>query len=640
MYLLIYLLLIFITAFTLKILCNFSFENSVVIGQISFICSLFLFYINNLLEIGIVITLGILLLSFSICFVSVVKRKAIFAEIKNVCGYSFFGYSIYLFFIYFITKNNVPFWGDELKYWASFPKILYKYHGMLQIDNGFQEFAVDYIPGISIYQYFLEYLNGTWSDSLLFFAYAAILGGLLLPISKKVDNCRGALALSAILYFLPLFFFHTKANDYAVVYQSLYVDPLVGVTAGMLMFICTKEPWENKENFAVFISLCIFITLLKSSGIIFVIITSITFITCVFVSRAFSSFNKIWIFSGLLFPFFIWGIWELSLNYYGIEKTLDYSVSNIYDSNYVSIFLKALLTDSVLTPWLTSLTKFFSFVTCFTILTFLIIPLHIILQRKSKSKNIRNIVLVILFMQTLVYTIGLYILCAGTFKGHLYSFPRYISTVLEMNLCFFCCELFFYWDEVKLFTLEHKKSITCRMFGVFYILIFITILPINPVDNTANTYPKYILEDRNALFSSFEKLTDTIPENSWKNVAIFFEEPNWGERSWDNWSKEWYGHLVNNVSYSCIDLGLKIATIAYYDNDIKIMKNNRDIICISREKINLESIDYICVCHGKYVEVPIYCWELYKIKKIEEEKNIYLELISEGKKEKKIIKYH
>lgn len=42
-------------------------------------------------------------------------------------------YVTYLLLLFTVVHNKVPFWGDELRYWASLPKVLYQYSGALQL---------------------------------------------------------------------------------------------------------------------------------------------------------------------------------------------------------------------------------------------------------------------------------------------------------------------------------------------------------------------------------------------------------------------------------------------------------------------------------------------------------------------------
>lgn len=188
MYLIWFVIFTFILAFILKTLLDIKYENSLIIGQVGIIIVLYLFYIMDILEIGLNVVCTCFAIAIVLSIVISIKRKRIKDNLRAVCTYSAAGYILYLAAVYCSVKNKVPFWGDELRYWAAVPKILYKYHGALQLNNGFQIFSVDYIPGISIYQYFLETINGKWSDSLRFFAYAAVTGALLLPVGKSIKR--------------------------------------------------------------------------------------------------------------------------------------------------------------------------------------------------------------------------------------------------------------------------------------------------------------------------------------------------------------------------------------------------------------------------------------------------------------------
>ncbi|MCH5342499.1 MAG: hypothetical protein J1E64_00570 [Acetatifactor sp.] len=641
MYLLQYILLTLVIGYSFKVFIGLNYEKSVVIGQVIIIGFLYVFYLLDKLELGLWVVIGGIICSLAVALCVSIKRKMFIDNIRSVFGVSFYGYVLYLVAAFLTVRNKVPFWGDELRYWAAVPKILYYYHGALQLNDGFQLFSVDYIPGISVYQYFLEYINGAWSDSLLFFSYAAITGALILPIGGMIKKWYGAFALSGALYFVPLFFFHTRGNDYALVYQSLYVDPMVGVAAGVLVWLCLRKPWESKTDFAVYVSVGTFLALLKSSGIVFVIVASATMICYLIVSKELRVLKKAWLWIGILAPIVLWEFWNISLVYYDISKELNYSLVSFWDTSFIATFAEALLKKKILSVWLPPINDWFSFAVCFTVLTILLVILLKIINRTlMDDSKYRGVITGMLYIQAFIYVIGLYGLCAGTFGGQLNSYARYISSVLEMMFCFWFCELFVNWNQVVGFLYRKKHKLTWMLSVFVAVVLFILIAPLRHVNNTANTYGDYIIEDRLAVSSIFSNVFDEIPQDGWKSVSLVFDEPNWESEAWVSWAKQWYGHLLQNISYENIEYGIQVRQASYYTSELNIeYLENGGVICTLNNDREWADLDYICMLHGNYVETPIHNWELYRVSG-REGKTLFLDLIAEDSKPEEFINYH
>lgn len=155
----------------MKVFLNFKPEDSIGVLWLGSTTVLYVFYCADFLKMGAYILIAVNFGLFIISALYVLKKRNLSNLLKTVIAdKASIIYVTYLLLLFTVVHNKVPFWGDELRYWASLPKVLYQYSGALQLHNGYQSFSVDYIPGISVYQYFLQVINGNWSDSLLFLA--------------------------------------------------------------------------------------------------------------------------------------------------------------------------------------------------------------------------------------------------------------------------------------------------------------------------------------------------------------------------------------------------------------------------------------------------------------------------------------
>ena len=648
MYLIFFLLFILMSVFWMKVLFNVSPVDSVGIVQLLMVALLYVAYCVNFLQHSayLLIMLNICLFIMGILIAG--KRKSLITELvcigRDKHTYIYIGY---LFLIFFVTYNRIPFWGDELRYWASVPKVLYQYDGALQLKDGYQLFSVDYIPGISVYQYFLQILNGNWNDSLLFFGYGAIVGAIVLPITKNTTKWYGVIIVVLVIFMLPLFFFHTKANDYAIFYQSLYIDPIVGLTAGYLSWLVLSGEWDKKITFIEYALCASFLCTIKSSGIVFVLITHMVVILYFLTSKKERKLSyKLMLVGAMALPIALWELWNILVKIYGVNKELNYNLGMFLNVSFLKDFFNALFVKSIITPWFYKLTDYFSFACCMVLLTLIALFVRkVLIKKKCCEEEMINCTFLALVIQVIVYVIGLYGLCVGTFEGRLNSYARYICTVCEMIAVFsICCMVFYYKDFAEyLRTIWNTNYVRVKAERTLCLgaeIAMVLILPIRPVNNYENTYPDYIVKDRQAVSEIFSAIRDSKDEDSWSTVTLLYDEPDWESESWVNWSKQWYGHLLNNLNYESIEYRTQIRQKHYYTSQMMIMNTSGggSLELIDGDEWQRD-IEYIAWLHGNYVETPIHDWELYKIIKIDDTR-VDIEMVSSYSKPEEHYNYH
>lgn len=171
-------------------------------------------------------------------------------------------------------------------------------------------------------------------------------------------------------------------------------------------------------------------------------------------------------------------------------------------------------------------------------------------------------------------------------------------------------------------------------------IALVLISPVRPVNNYRNTYPDYIVKDGQAVAEIFSTIRNSDNPDSWATVALLYDEPNWESDSWVSWSKQWYGHLLNNLNYESITYNTQIKQKHYYTSQMTKRDVKGEILLELTDGDEWQQdIEYIVWLHGNYVETPIYAWELYKIEKIDEKK-VEMQMMSLGSKPKEFYNYH
>lgn len=173
-----------------------------------------------------------------------------------------------------LTRGRSASLWDELRLWAALPKLMF-FSSTLQVgpDALLLPAMQTYIPGMPLWQYFVEAFNGSFIESRLFFAYAAMGIVLLLPVTHRLTwrTARLWLAPSIVLILLiPAFFFNARIDlgDY---YASLYVDPMLGVVAGATAAqIAFSNPRSYRSAIHLGLMLGLLITM-KDTALIFAI---------------------------------------------------------------------------------------------------------------------------------------------------------------------------------------------------------------------------------------------------------------------------------------------------------------------------------------------------------------------------------
>lgn len=190
MYLLIFILFTLIAIFWMKVFLNFKPEDSIGVLWLGSTTVLYVFYCADFLKMGAYILIAVNFGLFIISALYVLKKRNLSNLLKTVIAdKASIIYVTYLLLLFTVVHNKVPFWGDELRYWASLPKVLYQY--TVYIDNNSETHFNPIKDSIAIYKLifasFLKYVVASLSSFLIDYGlFIVILGAL----SKSSDEKR------------------------------------------------------------------------------------------------------------------------------------------------------------------------------------------------------------------------------------------------------------------------------------------------------------------------------------------------------------------------------------------------------------------------------------------------------------------
>jgi len=364
------------------------------------------------------------------------------------------------------TDFNFYSW-DEFSWWGSSIKWVYENNSVFTevMPLGYKNFP----PGVQLLQYF--FLKNTfWSEKNVLFIQDCFIFTTLLAVSNIFFKARSYLVLIAFISSTTFFYF------FSYTYSSLYVDGLLGLFfASSLAFAISEE--SPKIKLIGFLCSVFIMILLKSSGIIFSMISCLIYINNFLINKKiFSSglkisSKKIQIFYHTCLPLILILFVYISWSYYirNFDVSLRVTIPNF------NVFFKDYFIDRF-SSTLISIIKNFSadfFVTRFfniSMLLFLILLIILIglialyerryLGKKNSSFVSTNTLLLIGFLVYVLFLIFIYLFVFGNYEGTgAASFPRYVGSY------FIGWSLLIFLYLIK--KIEHKRN------AVFFLILTI-----------------------------------------------------------------------------------------------------------------------------------------------------------------------
>lgn len=337
--------------------------------------------------------------------------------------------------IYFITMENKVVLWDELRLWGAYPKILY-FTDKLQLtaNSMLYEEMRCYMPGISLWAYFVIKPMPVFRESALFFAYGVYSASMLVSMCTKLNWRQWKkIPLFIVAILVAPTFCYNSGFDYANFYYSLFVDPIIGIT--LAYFLYSVFIYDNERLFTIaeIFSACA-LTILKSSGIAIAIIA---IIGCFFIQK-----NRIGIrkalknnLIALVISLGFGSVWQYLCTQCAAKNPVSFTIQNSINFSFVKTFAKELACRPIIRWIYTDRIQLnHSFLITFIFLGIVAALMVRVIEKEYRKKFCT--VYSILLIEIIVFIIGLYITCSGGFGNSTPSFPRYTCTVLSAQVIF------------------------------------------------------------------------------------------------------------------------------------------------------------------------------------------------------------
>lgn len=335
--------------------------------------------------------------------------------------------------VVYFTRGRYVAGHDELRLWGAYPKLLF-------IDGGMQVGPTSllmgemqtYTPGLPLFGYFVAAFNPEFADQRVFLAYGLFAIALLAPLTSRLSWARPVYIVPAGvgMALVPLAYANYASEAGADFYASLFVDPIVGMLLGYLLWLVfITDPERRSWLLQVGVGIGV-LYLVKSSTLAFAVILLVAAIARWSRRPQRSWQRRAADIAVLIGPLAVAvGTWRLVQARWGPGSKFDAdSLSPHLDTTILKQFVYLILGRPELGPVLGMFDRF----TTFAFLDGALLTAIGCLAIVHRGFRRRRIVYALgaLVVCQIVFLVGIYLLVIGPFGGQFQSFPRYTETLL------------------------------------------------------------------------------------------------------------------------------------------------------------------------------------------------------------------
>ncbi len=248
------------------------YEETIPLTIFSIIFILFFSGVFGFLKLGVYIIYIISLLLYFLSIFKFIKTKKDNNVLKNTFTPAFFMYAFTFLLLFWGNYNRVACNWDEFSHWADIVKAMYTINdfGTNSLSNSYFK---SYPPVMALFQYFIQKINGSFSEWLLYFSYQILCFSLFMPFLKDLKHKD--IRKNLLIYILILMIVSIFYTDF---YNSILIDAFLGILFGFIfsiMFINDDYDYLNIITIILAISI---ISIVKDVGMLFAIISLFVFI--------------------------------------------------------------------------------------------------------------------------------------------------------------------------------------------------------------------------------------------------------------------------------------------------------------------------------------------------------------------------
>lgn len=253
------------------------YEELLPISCSTIVMLLFLCGIIRQLELGIYLIIGISVLVYIISILLIVKRKSIKTFVTNCFTPAFVCFAIFYIVAILFNYGKLADGWDEFSHWVDIVKAMTSLDDFGTNPNSASLFQ-SYPPGISLFQYFVQKINGlvtgtVFSEWMAYTAYQVFFMSFFMPFLRKLQYKEpGVILVVAITIFLAPTVIFTN------LYTKTYIDPILGILSAVglaTVFVSTEKDGFYSANVLLTIAMLV---LAKDAGMLFAAIIAVAYV--------------------------------------------------------------------------------------------------------------------------------------------------------------------------------------------------------------------------------------------------------------------------------------------------------------------------------------------------------------------------
>ena len=492
---LIILLILLNFSITFSLLTKKKIDNFFCVTIFFIIFILYIFGLFKGLKIGAYVLEFMSILAFIYNIIKIYKEKKSVKKIILTKGLIAF-ILVYIFLCIIHYGRMFSTW-DEFSHWGDVVKVMYNLNDFQTNPLSLSTYK-SYPPAMSLFQYFLVFINGKFEEHIIYLAFNIVGFSCLIPFLQKIKSKTKYIISIILLLITPLVFF----KNY---YSAIYIDPIVAIVFAFGVFFI--ENIDNKFDLIIIFLEIFCLTLLKDVGLFFSIV--IALLQLIKILKKEKTKNNIIvliiIISAILFSKLSW---ELIISLNEAKKSFSNSITiqdiyNIifnkygdYRNDVIKNFYNALQSEKIIKQFIQ--------------LDFIRISIVYlgIFYYMIKNKIVEKSKALIYMSSIYLYCFGLLVIYCTRFSQReaidLASYSRYLSISLLGIFLIIC------WNIIK-----NEKHITILL---IITLLFIPYKSIFEIRQSVN--------DSKALRKPYEIIENTIKEKIDENSKIYIISQN------------------------------------------------------------------------------------------------------------------
>ena len=183
--------------------------------------------------------------------------------LRNLLSPGFFLYCAFFLIILIINNGDWLGYRDEMRHWGIAVKDMFYYDSFAK-HSGTTLILPRYLPFAALIEYLFVYMNGSFSEDILFMAYQTFSLSILIILCRPLQKKNGRKLLIPVLITMiciPVIFFYNISN-------TIMVDSLLAATSAyvLLCYYGEEMTWFNRMRIILGL---IALPLIKDMGLVF-----------------------------------------------------------------------------------------------------------------------------------------------------------------------------------------------------------------------------------------------------------------------------------------------------------------------------------------------------------------------------------